>query len=154
MNSLNNWFTLLTNIGVIAGLAVLVYEVNQNSQALQNETDVAIFSIAADNRQLLVENSEFRHLYQRIETKQWDQLTPDEQMMLLGYWSNELDRTQLQFMLYRRNGADLEEMDIIFYSRDLLLEPFKALWLDLKKIYDPDFVVFFDGVIEDANDDQ
>ena len=107
MNSLNNWITLLTNIGVIAGLAVLVYEVNQNSQALQNETDVAIFSIAADNRQLLVENSEFRHLYQRIETKQWDQLTPDEQMMLLGYWSNELDRTQLQFMLYRRNGADL-----------------------------------------------
>ena len=40
MERMNEWLTLLTNIGVIAGLAILIYEINQNTNALQNETDV------------------------------------------------------------------------------------------------------------------
>ena len=83
MQKITESLTLLTNIGVLAGLVLLVYEVNQNNQALLNETDVAVFSIAADNRQILVENRELRLLYQRVETERWDQLTPDEQWILM-----------------------------------------------------------------------
>ena len=149
MERTNPWLTLLTNLGVIGGLLILIYEVQQNTQALKNETDVAIYSMSMDNRQMLVESSELRDPYVRVETELWSDFTPEEQMTLLGYWSNEIDRTELQFTLFRRNQADLD--NIIFYERDLTLEPFKTGWLAWKKYFDPDFVEFFDNLIAKAN---
>jgi hypothetical protein len=101
---------------------------------------------------MLLENSELRELYKRVETEQWRELSPDEQLMLLAYWSAETDRAELQFVLLRRNGTDLD--NIVFYERDLVLEAFKSGWLSWKSNYDPDFVVFFDGLIEKANQNQ
>jgi hypothetical protein len=149
MERMNEWLTLLTNIGVIAGLAILIYEINQNTNALQNETDVAIYSMAQDNRQMMLENSDLRKLYHRVENQLWADLTPDEQLMLLAYWSVEIDRTELQYVLFKRNGVPLE--NIIFYERDLLLEPFRTGWLAWKRYYDPEFVKYFDELISEAN---
>jgi hypothetical protein len=149
MDMLDIWFTRLTNIGVIVGLVVLVYEVNQNTQALQNETDVAIYTMAVDNRQMLLEHSKLRELYVRSVTENWQDFTPDEQMMLLAYWSAETDRMELQFILFKRNETDLD--NIVFYERDLLLEPFVTGWNTWKGSYDPEFVEYLDGLIEKAN---
>jgi hypothetical protein len=45
VDNLNFWLTLSANVVVILGLAILIYEVRQNTQALRNETDVAIWSL-------------------------------------------------------------------------------------------------------------
>lgn len=68
LNKLSDWILLVTNLVVIAGLALMVYEIKQNIQALHNETDVAIYSLAADNRRLLSKDTSLRTLYQRMET--------------------------------------------------------------------------------------
>jgi hypothetical protein len=146
----NAWLTLITNLGVIGGLIILVYEVQQNTQALENETDVAVYSMAMENRQMLVESSELRDLYVRVETESWNDFTPEEQMTLLGYWSNELDRSELQFLLFKRNQTDLD--NIIFFERDLSLEAFRTAWLAWKKYFDPEFVAYFDNYISEASD--
>ena len=151
MGKVNEWLTLVTNLGVIAGLVILVYEVNQTNQALLNETDVAVHSIASENRHMLLENAELRKLYQRVETERWDDFSSDQQWILRAFWSNELDRTQLQFMLYTRNGVDLDDMDIIFNDRDLAREAFKSYWEEWKDLYDPKFVAYLDELIEHAN---
>ncbi|MGI9264477.1 MAG: hypothetical protein ACR2QU_06090 [Gammaproteobacteria bacterium] len=50
MERLNQWLALLTNVGVLIGLIVVIYEINQNTVALGNETDVAIYTIASNVR--------------------------------------------------------------------------------------------------------
>ncbi|MEH6552432.1 MAG: hypothetical protein V7744_20850 [Pseudomonadales bacterium] len=145
---MNRWITYLTNLVAIVGVAILIYEVSQNTQALKNETDVAVYQMGIDNRQKLIENNQLRELYYRVETIRWSELTKDEQYLLLAYWTAELDRTELQYILHRRNGTKLD--NIVFNERDLLLEPFQTGWSAWKVNYDADFVEFFDGIISRA----
>ena len=63
---------------------------------------------------MLLENSELRELYKRVETEQWREFSPDEQRMLLAHWSAETDRAERQFVLLRRNGTDLD--NIVFMN--------------------------------------
>ena len=90
MDKLNRWLTQLTNLGVLVGLVVLVYEVNQNTQALQNETDVAIYSMAAVSSQLYFGSEELRRLVMDSRTKPWSEFSEADQMMLAFYWRNEV----------------------------------------------------------------
>ena len=108
--------------------------------------------MAVDNRHMLLEHNKLRELYVRSEVENWHDFTRDEQMMLLAYWSAETDRMELQFVLFKRNGTDLD--NIVFYERDLLLEPFITGWNTWKSFYDPEFVVYLDGLIEKANQTQ
>ena len=72
MEKLNQWMTLLTNIGVLAGLVLLVYEVNQNTNALRNETDVAIYSMAAEDTRTVIENPDIAEVFPRAASKDWN----------------------------------------------------------------------------------
>ena len=69
----NQWLTLPTNFGVIAGLGLLVYEISQNTQALNNDINVAIYSMAADNGRLLIESRELRDVLERATTEEWSE---------------------------------------------------------------------------------
>lgn len=42
MEKTNRWLTLVANLGVVAGLFILIFEVNQNTSALRNEADITI----------------------------------------------------------------------------------------------------------------
>ena len=148
MEKLNNWLTLVTNIGVIAGLALLVYEVEQNTKALQNEADVAIYSMSADNQRLTLEHPELREMFVRIETEEWSNFSREEKMIIGTYWGNEVDRTELQFVLFKRNGTELD--NIVFAEQDLSTQTFSAWWSIAKQNYASDFIEYLDGLIEKA----
>ena len=149
MEKPNQWLSLFTNLGVIAGLVLLVYEISQNTQALNNDIDVAIYSMSADNSRLLVESEALRSVLEKAHSEEWDEFPFSEKTILWGYWGNEVDRVELQFRLFARNDAEPD--NIIFGESDLKLTSFRKWWGETKDWYGSDFVVYFDELIENAN---
>ena len=58
-SELNEWLSLLANIGVLFGIFILVMEVNQNTRAIDNESSWARVSTANDVLAMHINNSEF-----------------------------------------------------------------------------------------------
>lgn len=76
-----------------------------------------------------------------------ERVSPAERTILWGYWGNEVDRVELQFVL-----ADNSEPDnIVFAEADLQLKSFRAWWGETRVLYSPLFVVYFDELIARNN---
>ena len=45
---INNWVTMLTNVGVLIGIVLLLVELNQNTTALKTEADEVVYSLWSD----------------------------------------------------------------------------------------------------------
>ena len=138
------------NIGVIVGLGVLIYEVRQNTQALQNETDVAIYSAGSAQNSLLVQDPVLTELLMRAQNEDWSSLSPVERRQVSVWYYLLLDRLELQYRLYVRNAVDLDPETIVFPQRLLSNANFIAWWESSSFSYQPDFVVFFDSLLERA----
>jgi hypothetical protein len=54
ISKFNNWFTLLANVGVIAGILFLAYEIRQNTTSLQAAAIQASTEVARENIMTLV----------------------------------------------------------------------------------------------------
>ena len=149
MNSdrLNKWLTLIANIGVLVGLVVLVYEVRQNTQALQNQADVAIWSIGAEQANVVVDNPSVAEIMLVSETEGLDALTPVDQLRLSVLYFGFVDRLELQHRLYARNGVELDRGSIVFPENLLGVAAFREWWDKNKHIYHPDFIPYFEELL-------
>lgn len=147
----NQWFTLITNIGVMAGLIFLIIEVSQNTVAIENQIDVAVYSDAPIR--LLVENPDLAELHVRSETEAWEDFSPVEQERLGALWALSLDSAELQFRLRRRGDEPLTAENIAFPQRLLSRDSFKAFWRESEKtgVLAPDFVTFFKSYLAESN---
>ena len=66
----NQWIALLTNVGVLLGIFVLIYEIRQNTISIENQTDVAIFELGSSQASLFVMDAELAALLERSATAQ------------------------------------------------------------------------------------
>ena len=65
LDSVNRWLTLMSNFGVIAGIAFLAYELQQNTVATQLESASNFQSAFTDVEILIAENAEFAELLRK-----------------------------------------------------------------------------------------
>ena len=149
-DKLNSWLTLGANIGVVIGLALLVYEINQNTQMMQaqinqNRTDTAM------SEQQAVYNSDYVPAME-VKISNGDELSEEE-----------LIRYEHIFRAFNRN------MDNQFwqYNHGFLGEniPYSikravrhviagnrlgiAAWDESKRVYSSEYVAFVDDAIAD-----
>ncbi len=149
MQKMNRWLTLVANLGVLAGLFILIYEVDQNTSALRNEADIAIWSIAAGQAMTVVEHPEVAGLLVRAETEALDSFSPVEQLRLRVFWGSLIDRLELQFQLADRYGELLDRDSIVFPERYFGFESFRAHWESGKSVYHPKFIAYFEQLMVD-----
>jgi hypothetical protein len=142
MERTNQWLSLLTNVGVLVGLGILIYEIDQNTLALSNETDVAIYSIASNVSLLQAESSEIAELMVRSTTAEWDDFDAVEQVRLGGYWGTILDMAELQFRLYSRKGDTVD--NILFPEHLFKQNSFRGYWVSVRYLYEEDFVTYLE----------
>ena len=150
IDNLNSWLTLSANVVVILGLAVLIYEVRQNTQALQNETDVAIWSLGSAQASLAVQDADLAHLLIRARTEDWSALDPIEQERLTIFWGMLVDRLELQYRLYTRTDSTLDEGSIVFPEQLLRQPSFRRWWGENSYIYHPEFQTYFEKLLDEA----
>ena len=145
MTRVKEWISTLTNLGVLVGLAILIYEINQNTLAIENETDVAHYSIAASAGFLVADSLELAELLARAETTAWEDFSSAEQMRLDGIWGANLDNVELQFRLFRRRG---EVPDNIVFGEQLFeWSSFLTYWAEVKHLYGNEFVIYFEELM-------
>ena len=63
LNKLNNWLTLIANIGVLIGIIVVVVELRQNTTAIEYDSYWNRVAAAADLRIPLIESDELARKY-------------------------------------------------------------------------------------------
>lgn len=80
MSKLNNWLTLLANVGVIAGILFLAYEIRQNTTSLHAAAIQASTEVARENIMALVNDPSLIDL----KNKESGELTQAEAQRL--YW--------------------------------------------------------------------
>ncbi len=83
LDGLNRWLTLGANVGVLMGLLLLVFELNQNREMIRaqtrNEMATGIMQLLA----LPAENPQLASVVRRGDLRQ--ELTPDEQFQYRNY---------------------------------------------------------------------
>jgi hypothetical protein len=77
MNKLNQWLTLLANVGVLIGIGFLAYEIRQNTQATHAQTREAVLAATQAELQAVRDDPNLIHSIVKAGS-----LTPDEQIKL------------------------------------------------------------------------
>ena len=65
-DKLNNWLTLLANFSVVAGIIVLVVEINQNTQAIQLSAYQDLTGRIVEYNQLIIQNPELKQVSDKL----------------------------------------------------------------------------------------
>jgi len=86
LDQLNQWLTLIANVAVLFGLVILIFEINQNTTAIENETRWNRVSTAADILTPLIENEDFTSAFLAYN---------DSPLETIGLDSEQLSRSEI-----------------------------------------------------------
>ena len=105
-NKLNNWLTLGANVGVLIGLALLVYELRQAQHLAETESAVRrLEQIQAAQTQMALSDT-LPAIRVKAQTSGAKSLTPVE-LFRLQYWERAvINRMSSQYILYERGYLD------------------------------------------------
>ena len=145
IEKLNHWVSIFTNTAVLMGVVALAYELKQNTLSLQDETDVAIYSIATNISLLVANSQELSELLVRAENTEWHELSRIDQNRLASLWGAWLDNAELQFRLYSRKDDTVS--NILFPEDYVSWGSFRSNWASVKALYESNFVEYFDLII-------
>ena len=101
---------IVSSIAIVVTLVYLTIQVQQNTLALRDQADVAVYSLATSSILLLAESTEIADLVMRAETVTWEEFTKVEKVRLSSYWTSVINTAELQFRLYKRKNAPLENI--------------------------------------------
>ena len=105
MEKLNQWLTLIANLGVLLGIAFLAYEIRQNTDAIQSQTRATIFSGAQEE---LWKNMEFPDVTKNLGPRNQD-LTADEKIRLDAWLTAAMRAREFAWLEYTNGNLDEEE---------------------------------------------
>ena len=149
-NKLNQWLTLGANIGVVIGLALLIYEINQNTQMMQaqinqNRTDTSL------SEQQAIYNSEYiPEMVMKIKNK--EKLSEEELIRHEAYF--RAFNRNMDNQIWQYNHGYLGENIPYSVKRAVRIviggnEPGIAAWDETKQTYTSEYVAFVEDAIAD-----
>jgi hypothetical protein len=98
LDSVNRWLTLTANIGVLAGIIFLAYELQQNTVATQLETASNFQNSFSEIEMLISGNREFAELLEKGRIG--GNLSTVEQLRLAVFYTNVLRQWQFVHFQY------------------------------------------------------
>src|SRR5262245_21570555 len=136
--------SLIANIGVLAGLGFLAYEIHQNTQAVQGATVQALAEQGMDASFVAVGNPELRLAYARAG-RGLEYMTPED-ASILGWWYNATIR--IAENRYRQSklgtlSADIDTLlggGVVGYRHPY----FGEYWRNARANYSADFAEWVD----------
>lgn len=155
---LNNWLTLLANFAVVAGIIVLVIEINQNTQAIQLSSYQDLTGRIVEINQLIIENPELKLVSDKMglgnpacsrgDTSDVD-LTEDEINLLNNIMFIWLRHGDMAFFQYSTGAIDKERLlSAMAPTLNLLnIQRFVDRWEQAKANFVPEFQAFIDEQI-------
>ncbi len=146
LDKLNRWLTLAANIGVIAGIVFLAFEVQVNSSAIRSATIQAITDASANSLRSLASDPVMAQL--RLDgDKDLSSLSDLQAYQYHVYYRQHWLRFQNIF--FQRRFGVLEEGVWGTYARiictDIKTEGIRANWPNHAEVLDHEFVIFVES---------
>ena len=144
IEKMNSWMTLVANIGVVAGIVFLAFEIRQNNELLTAQAR----SVAEGNRMrdemLILNNPELREVL--VKKNLGMDGTPAEELLYRVFQSTVLNGWQATWLEYQAGLVDIGA-----YSgrwRDLFWNmEYEERWEDTKHRYVAEFVAWVESNI-------
>ena len=134
---------VLANIGVIAGIVFLAFELQQNNELLQAQSSFSQRSVDSDRRNTLIQDPGLIEVL--VKASSDEALTPDEQLRLMLLNNEALDGYRWQFREYQAGRLPDNYLDLRVW-RDVWEEQpgLYDLFLEDRPWLNPDFVEFIE----------
>lgn len=148
---IGNTIQVLANVGVIAGIAFLAIEMQQNNALLEAQAGYVLAENRASNYDLLKTSPEFATLISRLAAG--DQLTPVEHWQERGLYMSFIVRFSWEFSEYRAGRLKADQLPTIVWGQLLRGEGalptpgMRDVWDQVKFSFDPEFVRFIESEV-------
>ena len=117
--SLGETVTIIANIGVIAGLVFLTFEIRQNTAQMRAEASYAIHQDVQRLNQAVYGDTALSKLLVKAES-QYESLDADEKMRVNGYYFSEINLADFVMGLEEEGFSD-----VIFRTEDHIVRQFR-----------------------------
>ena len=104
LDSTNRWLTLAANVGVLAGIIFLAYEIQQNTAATRLEAAGNFQSSFAEIELLIAGNPEFAELLRK--GREGEEISSAEELRLFVFYGNVLRQWQFTHFQYLSDALD------------------------------------------------
>ena len=144
----NSWLSLIAGAGMLAGLGLVAFELNQNTEQLRLQLILQINEkIYENNRDLLGENPTPAIIKSITDP---ENLTYEEFLIADSFVLNQLNEWEDRFWIYE-NGLDSEQ----FWKRHIDENIYWTLgnrfaqtrWQTLKSAFEPEFAQYVDQAL-------
>ena len=146
---LGQTITILANIGVIAGIVFLAYELRQNTLATEIESAQNLITSIGDRNAMVIESDEFASVLLRAE--EGVELAPSERVRLAFFYSDAMRGWQSIFFQHERGALDdgmwhtqLAEMSGALND----FSTFREYWETRKANYAPSFNELLETIVK------
>ena len=145
--------TILANLGVVAGILFLAFEIQQNNTLLESQARDARTDVRRGAYQLQIENPELNRIIN--QNRNGGHLNEEEQELLNAYFDYILSGFQQGYGDYQSGLIELTEMQNlvsgIVFDRAPGLEEY---WQSAKLRHHPEFAAWVDQIITERNSRQ
>jgi hypothetical protein len=147
----NRWLTLGANVGVIVGLVLVAYEINQSGTSLE----LAASSDGVDNftqaMEVLVQNEELARLIYKAETS-FEELDEFDRWRVSKYLDGFVSMSQQDYLVYLAMDNESEELAFSNdWQENMKLKMYRDYWTKSFMRFNPEFRLFIDSIISDID---
>ena len=135
MDRLNQWITLIANLGVVAGIFFLGFEIQQNSVAINAQTYQSRAQIVQEWSSMVADSEHFAPLLAKLGTglfprdpASFAELSAEDRIRLTAF--HQWTRVQLDNLLYQYEQGFIDE-DFFNSSTKPALALFTPAWEEL-----------------------
>ena len=150
-NSLNQWLTLGANVGVIIGLILVAYEINQSGTSLELSASSDGIDNFTQAMEVLVQNEELARLIYKAENS-YEDLDDFDKWRVSKYLDGFLGMSEQDYRVYRAMGE--EEEDLAFrddWRENMRLTMYREYWAESSQRFNSDFRRFIEEILEDLD---
>ncbi len=104
LDATNRWLTLAANVGVLAGIIFLAYEVQQNTVATRLEAASNFQGSFTEIEMLIAGNPEFAELLRK--GREGEEISSADELRLFVFYGNVLRQWQFTHYLYLSEALD------------------------------------------------
>ena len=147
MDKLNQWLTLIANVGVLVGIFFLAFEVQQNTTAIRSQTRAAVFSGVQEE---LWKNMEYPDVTLNMLTTEREP-TPEEKIRFDAWMMASMKAREFAWLEYESGNFDPVQWEQERQVITLVLgcSRCRDWWNKVGKLaFSPEFVDITDNLID------
>lgn len=149
LNKLNSQLALIANVGVLIGVFLVVYELQQNRLSTESQTRSDISSLTVDSLQRWAESPDIVAAFGKIQDGQ--DLTRDEEQMMTFVRASELRRWENAYYQFEQGLFTESEFRALstLWKQRVNGPIYINFWIDQRKEgFSSSFVLFLDSLVD------